>query len=157
MNEKNGTDEYQINLVNNPTVNYADFVIQPNSLDYGLYKCVFKVNMLNTNLEEQVDTFLKIEHTGLIISSLRLKASMYGGMIDITRGLNQAIVFDPFLYSYDLDQIAIISSLAFKYKCQLIESNIQQEYPNFYLNELKINSSLKPLDKCFNSIGLCFL
>ena len=155
LNEaKGGHDESQINLINNPTVNYADLVIQPNSLDYGLYRCVFSVKMLNTSLETQIETFLKIEHTGLVISSLRQKQPMFGGMIEITRGSNQTITFDPFLYSYDLDQLAVIYTLKFRYKCQLIESNIQQGYSEFYLDEFKSNSSLKPFDKCFNSIGL---
>jgi hypothetical protein len=158
LNEATGNqDESPIKLMNNPTLNNADLVIQPNSLDYGLYRFVFNVKMLNTSLETQIETFLRIEHTGLVISSLRQRQPMYGGMIEITRGSNQTITFDPFLYSYDLDQIAVISTLKFRYKCQLIESNIQQGFSEFYLDEFKSNSSLKPFEKCFNSTGLSLI
>ena len=74
----------------------------------------------------------------------------------------QNIPFNPFINSYDLDSIALISTLYFKYSCQIIDSNypLGSGYPkvsgtnqNIYLNEIKANASLKSMDKCFNSTG----
>jgi hypothetical protein len=159
LNEVTGNVESRIDLINNPTLNYADLVIQPKSLEYGVYKIVYKVIMSNTSFYEQVETFLKIEPSGLVLSSLRLMRPMYGGVIEITRGLNQTISFDPYLFTQDLDQVAVISGLKFKYSCQLVDSNVVQsggggsEYAQIYLSDLKLNASLKPFDKCFNSLG----
>jgi hypothetical protein len=159
LNEVTGNVESRIDLINNPTLNYADLVIQPKSLEYGVYKIVYRVIMSNTSFYEQVDTFLKIEPTGLVLSSLRLMRPMYGGVIEVTRGLNQTILFDPYLFTQDLDQVAVISDLKFKYSCQLVDSNGVQSgvggsgYAQIYLSDLKLNASLKPFDKCFNNLG----
>ena len=158
LNDLNGNVESRI-LLKNLAVNYADLVIQPKSLEYGVYKIVYKVIMSNTSFYEQVDTFLKIEPTGLVLSSLRLMRPMYGGLIEITRGLNQTISFDPYLFTQDLDQVVVISSFKFKYSCQIIESNVVKGgsggsgYAQIYLSDLKLNSSLKSYEECLNNLG----
>jgi hypothetical protein len=85
---------------------------------------------------------------------------MYGGTIEITRGQNQTIQFNPYLFTYDIDNEAVITSLTFKYACQLIDANIPKGYPlqpvtnkTIYLDDFKSNLSLSQLNSCFNSTG----
>ena len=56
--------------------------------------------------------------------------------------------------------MAIITSLTFKYACQIIDSNVPQGYPQIpgtfdviYLDDFKINTSLSSLESCFNTTG----
>ena len=86
---------------------------------------------------------------------------MYGGTIEISRGQSQSIAFNPFLFTYDIDGISIITSLTFKYSCQVIDSNVPKGFPRMpitnqiiYLSDFKTNSSLISLMNCFNSTGL---
>ena len=156
-----GISTKSIVLLNNPTINYAELVLQPHTLDYGLYRFVYTLTMTGTNLtsfKSQIDTFVLVFPSGLIISALKSSQPMFGGTIEITRGVDQKIQFDPFLNSYDIDSVAIITSLTFKYSCQIIDSNIPQGYPQIpgtsqliYLDDFKANSSLSLLDSCFNT------
>jgi hypothetical protein len=153
-----GQSEQQIVINNNPTINYADLVLQPQTLPYGLYRFVFTVKMSNTNCTDSTFTYIQIIPSGLVLSTLKLSQPIYGGTIEITRGQNQQIQFDPFLFTYDIDNVAVITSLTFKYSCQLIESNIPQGYPlqpgtnkTIYLDEFKADLSLNVLNYCFNS------
>ena len=149
-------------LKSNPTINYAELVLQPQTLSYGLYRLNYRVTMLyNVSLTSQIDTFIKIIPSGLVLSTLKLSQPMYGGTIEITRGTNQSIQFDPFLFTYDIDSIADITSLTFKYSCQKIDSGLESGYPKISgtnkiinLDEIKLNSSLKIYDKCFNTTGI---
>ena len=129
-------------------------VIQPQTLSYGVYRVSFTL----TASSSQIDTYIKIVPTGLVISALKSKQPMYGGTIQITRGVSETIEFNPLINSYDLDGQAVISSLSFKYACQIIDSNIQQAYPVYTntsqiitLDQFQANSFLAPLLKCFSS------
>jgi hypothetical protein len=144
-------------------LNYAELVLKPQTLDYGLYRFVFTVTMLNTAQQGQAIAFLRIIPSGLVLSTLRQSQPMFGGKIEIYRGENQKIDFDPFLYTYDIDSVAVISSLSFKYTCQIIDSDNAQGYPQLpgnqsvYLDDIKQNSSIKYLDKCFNATSTIFI
>jgi len=167
INEQNGLDINQKDLVNNPTINYAQLVIQPKTLNYGLYRFVYTVTMTlsssNTNssvFSDQVSTFVRIEPSGLVLSTLSLSQGMYGGTIEISRGQQQSIAFNPYLHSYDIDSLLVITTLQFKYSCQIIDSNVESGFPQWpgtnatiYMDEMKMNSSLQSYDKCFNSSG----
>ena len=137
-----GIDETQIILSANPTLSYAELVLQPQILSYGLYRIVFTASTVlfnSTNkLSNSIDTFIEIIPSGLVISSLRLSKPMYGGTIEITRGSNQSIQFDPYLFTYDIDRTAVITSLKFEYTCQIV-------------NQV-INATVRydSLDTCFN-------
>jgi hypothetical protein len=156
--------EQQIFMTNNPTLNYADLVLQPQTLSYGLYKIVFTVTMTDTVFSAFAFTYIQIIPSGVVLSTLKLSQPIFGGTIEITRGQNQPIQFDPFLFTYDIDSVVVITSLTFRYSCQLIASNIPQGYPlqpgtnkTIYLDDFKANPSLSPLNTCFNSTGLSFL
>ena len=159
-----GNDLQQIILNTNPTINYAQLVIQPKTFPNGLYRFVYTLTMTNTDstiFTSQVDTFVNIIPSGLVLSSLSLSQPMYGGTIEISRGQSQSIAFNPFLFTYDIDGISIITSLTFKYSCQVIDSNVPKGFPRMpitnqiiYLSDFKTNSSLISLMNCFNSTGL---
>jgi hypothetical protein len=162
VNELTGQIEKQVFIKNNPTINYADLVLQPQTLSYGVYKCVYTVTMLcNANFTSSVETFIKIVPSGLVLSTLKLSQPMFGGTIEINRGQNQQVQFDPFLFTYDIDNVAVISTLSFRYACQVIDSNIPQGYQQIpgtdqiiYLSDIKSNSSLSTYNTCFNSTSI---
>ena len=165
INEQNGLDINKIELFDNPTINYAQLVIQPQTLNYGLYRFVYMVTMSYTRnsslFSSQVSTYVKIEPSGLIISSLSLRQGIYGGTIEISRGQQQPITFNPYLNSYDIDSILVITTLSFKYSCQLIDSNVESGFPQLpgtnttiFMSDIKTNASLQLYDKCFNSTGI---
>ncbi len=169
INEQNGLDIDQIQLLNNPTIDYAQLVIQPRTLNYGLYRFVYKVAMImpvsssDTNssvFSSHVSTYVLIKPRGLILSTLSLSQGFYGGTIEISRGQQQPITFNPYLNSYDIDSILVITTLEFKYACQIIDSNVESGYPQvpgtnltLFMDEIKKNASLQIYDKCFNSSG----
>ena len=164
VNEQTGDDEHQIQLDNNPTINYAELVIQPKSLPvYGLYRFVYTVTMINSDsisYSSQTSTYVSIIPSGIVISALKSIQGIFGGTVEISRGQNQAINFNPFTNTYDIDGLAVISSLSFKYSCQLIDSNNESGYPIMpesssliYLDDFLTNANLKTYDKCFNSTG----
>ena len=164
INEQNGLDMNQIDLVNNPTINYAQLVIQPQTLNYGLYRFVYNVTMTyrinSTIFSNQVYTCVRIEPSGLILSALSLSQGIYGGTIEISRGQQQPIAFNPYFNSYDIDSLLVITTLEFKYSCQIIDSCVESGFPQLpgtnatiFMNEMKMNSSLEIYDKCFNSSG----
>jgi len=159
IEELNGTILQQIALIDNPTVKYAELVLQPQTLSYGLYKVVYTVTMTNTGSLSSFAAFIQISPSGLVLSSLKSSQPMYGGTIQIARGVFQPIQFDPYLFTYDIDNLAVISSLSFKYACQIIQSNIPQGNPEMsgtnqtiYLDNLKYNlSQANNNSTCFDS------
>ena len=158
VSEQTGLDLNSIKLINNPTINYAELVIQPKTLLYGLYRFVYTV--IINNLTYKVDTFVQIVPSGLVLSTLSLSKGIYGGSIKITRGQNQSILFNPFLNSYDTDSLLVITTLNFKYSCQIIDSNVESGHPKIpgtntliYMDDFNYNTSLQSLQKCFNTTG----
>ncbi len=67
--------------------------------------------------------------------------------------------FDPFLFTYDIDSKAVISSLSFKYSCQIINNQVGtiglvNNSNMIYLDAIKQQKSVNPMTKtCFNSTG----
>ena len=155
--------EQPILIKNNPTLTNQDLVLQPQTLDYGLYRIYFSVTFKsNINMTTlYVDTFLSIIPSGLVLSTLKLSQPMYGGTIEITRGTNQSIDFDPFLFTYDIDSKAVITSLSFKYSCQIVNDQgetiglVNDSNTNItYLDTIKQQKSVNPMhSSCFNSTG----
>ncbi len=170
VNPQNGLPLTQIHLTNNPTINYAQLVIQPQTLMYGLYQFEYTVTMTQTNssapVSSQIRTYVQIEPSGLILSTLSLSQGIYGGTIEISRGQHQEIPFNPYLNSYDIDSTLVITTLTFKYSCRIIDSGVVSgEYPqmpgtnaSIYMDEMKLNYSLHAAyDICFNTTGLRFI
>jgi hypothetical protein len=142
VNGMTGIDETQIYLKTNPTLTYAELVLQPQTLSYGLYRIIFTATQIfsysTEKLSNSIDTFIRIVPSGLVISSLRLSKPMFGGTIEITRGSNQAIQFNPYLFTYDIDGVAVITNLKFEYSCQIV-------------NQAKnVTVRANTLDMCFN-------
>ena len=163
LNSVTGVTDQTVVISDNPTINYAELVLQPNTLAYGMYRFVYTLSMVGMNLtsfRSQIDTFALIIPSGLVISALKSSQPMYGGTIEISRGIDQLIQFDPFLNSYDIDSVAVLTSLTFKYSCQIIDSNVPLGYPQIpgtsqFLNlyDFKTNMSLSSLNSCFNTTG----
>ena len=63
-NNVTGKDEKQIILKTNPTLAYAELVLQPQTLSYGLYRIVFTATTIGLNLTNKlsssIDTFIAI-------------------------------------------------------------------------------------------------
>ena len=140
--------------------NYSsELIIQPYTLEYGLYKFIFSSSLCD--LHSEIETYVKIIPSGLVLSTLDQSDGMYGGLIEISRGMNQEIKFNPFINSYDLDGGVDINLLSFKYACQLIDSNVERGYPKtnrlLFLDDFKSNASLISLLKCFNSSSKYFV
>jgi len=137
-----GIDEKQIYLKTNPTLAYAELVLQPQTLSYGLYRIIFTATQILPNSTEKLSnsiyTFIRIVPSGLVISSLKLSQPMFGGTIEITRGSSQSIQFDPYLFTYDIDGVAVITGLKFVYSCQIVNQ--------------AMNATVRSntLDTCFN-------
>ncbi|RNA25491.1 polycystin-1-like isoform X2, partial [Brachionus plicatilis] len=127
VDKKSGSIGQLVYLADNPTVNYAELVIQPNTLALGLYKIIYRVSMLfNSVYTSQSETFIEIVPSGIVISSL---VGQFGdGIYEIARGINQPIVLNPVMYSVDLDGKARMSSLRFIYFCKVIENEIELDY-----------------------------
>jgi hypothetical protein len=142
VNSMTGLDKKQIYLNTNPTLVYAELVLQPQTLSYGLYRIVFTATQIFDNstnkLSNSIDTFIEIIPSGLVVSSLRLSKPMYGGTIEITRGSSQSIQFNPYLFTYDIDGVAVITSLKFEYSCQIVNQAMNAT--------VRANT----LDMCFN-------
>ena len=143
VNNMTGEDEKQIYLNTNPTLAYAVLVLQPQTLSYGLYRIVFTATQILHNstekLSNSINTFIEIIPSGLVISSLKLSKPMYGGTVEITRGSNQMIQFNPYLFTYDIDGVAVITNLKFEYSCQIVKQSLN-------VTVVRVNS----LDTCFN-------
>jgi hypothetical protein len=163
--DSTGIDQQQITLSTNPTINYAELVLQPKTFTTGLYRFVYTLTMIipdGTTLTSEIDTFVSIIPSGLVLSTLSQSQPMYGGLIEISRGHAQSILFNPFLNTYDIDSIAVITSLTFKYSCQVIDSNVKQGYPvipstnqTVYLDQIKQNTNLITYNTCFgNTLNL---
>ena len=164
LDETTGADKNSVSLTDNPTVEYGELVIQPNSLSYGLYRFNLKVSMLNTRnglFQSELDTFVRVEPSGLVLSVLANAKIPAGGTYEISRGLEQAVEFNPYFFSYDVDGIVAVASLGFKYYCQVIELGVQMGFSKISNSEMvdlsmyKTRSDLVMRNNvtCFDSAG----
>ena len=69
VNPLNGFEEQSVVINNNPTINYAELVLQPQTLAYGLYRFIYTVTMTNNNFTSQIDTYIQVIPSGLVISA----------------------------------------------------------------------------------------
>jgi hypothetical protein len=162
VNGMTGIDETQIYLKTNPTLTYAELVLQPQTLLYGLYRIVFTATQILSNstekLSNSIDTFIEIIPSGLVISSLRLSKPMYGGTIEITRGSNQSILFNPYLFTYDIDGVTVITSLKFEYSCQIVNQAMNATVRSYALDTCfnGTNNGLENLIFCFTILKVFY-
>ena len=77
-------------------------------------------------------SFIQIDPSGLIILSLYGSTS---GTYEMAIGTNQAVSLDPVRFSYDVDSLAVISSLKFKFYCKVIDNGVEYEYPQIYYHD----------------------
>ncbi|CAF1080145.1 unnamed protein product, partial [Brachionus calyciflorus] len=155
IRESNGRIIREISITSNPTSSFTELVIPSNSLSYGLYKFVYKVQMFDTNsdlaaFQIDVDHYVKIVPSGIVVQLFP------GGMTNIRRGLDQNIILDPTIYSYDLDSYFSVKNLKFKFYCSIIEDGIIIKSPLISLNKFIDLESIKfNYTRNFSSIS-CF-
>jgi hypothetical protein len=93
---------------------------------------------------------VKIAASGIVVQVMNSSSD------EITRGLNQAIIFDPVAYSYDLDSLYSIKSLMFKFYCYIMDDGITTSTPFVGLNQKidLLSAALKQnYTSCFNSVN----
>ena len=112
-----------VELIDNPTQDYGQLVIQPGVLDYGLYKFVFSAKMDVEIYESEVSHFVKVIPTGVVIFSMK------GGIAEITRGIKQEVVLDPVSYSFDFDNLISSRDLTYYFYCQTIDNGFPNGFP----------------------------
>lgn len=152
INESDGNILKDINISNNPTVNSAELVIQPNSLEYGLYKFVYKIKMLDglEDFQKEIYHYIKIVPSGIVVRTLA------NGMFSISRGLEQSISLNPLLYSYDLDEVILMDKLKFNFYCSVVQSGILVKQPFVGFNRKIDLLSLKNEPYLFSNEISCF-
>ena len=144
----------EVNLINNPTVNFAELVIQENTLDYGTYKVVYQVQMVGQNqdlnaFQSLTEHFIKIVPSGLVINAFK------DGEFEIRRGINQTIELNPGLYSNDLDSIVDFKLMKFHFFCSIMENGFIISEPFSSLLQMVDLATFKAnkasiLESCFN-------
>ena len=130
-------------------------MVSPNSLAYGLYKFVIRVDVLDSvygTLSRTASEFIEIIPSGFVTYGLK------SGAFSQSIGLNQTFTFSPAEFSFDLDQILQASNLNFQFYCLNVISLLPSS-PSLtgveslikFKNDstLQINSSIN----CFESEG----
>ena len=146
-----------IDLKTNPTSTSSELVIPANSLVYGTYEFIFQVNLIVPSMTSggtftsTISTYIQIIPTGLAVFALE------NGISNILIGYGQSQILNPIAYSFDFDNIATISSLAFKYYCvTLFSSSSTPKSSSIDLATYKNNPSLAMYSNqtCFSSNGI---
>ena len=145
---------YEVDLGTNPSKYYAELVLEPNTLSYGLFKLVFGVKLAGMSTAIESFTYLEIVPTGLALSAFK------NAVNEITFGLNQTIQLKPVLYSIDLDSLADMSKLRFYFYCRTVDSaNLLNPFPTssgalvdlFSIKSGAISYALSNINSCFDS------
>jgi hypothetical protein len=109
-----------IDLTKNPTFQSSELVIQSNTLDFGVYEFIFKINVVSTdlnNVSNTANTFIQIIPSGLAIFGLQ------NGISSQLVGSSQSFILNPGLYSLDLDYLLSMNKLNYTFYCNSINSN----------------------------------
>ena len=132
-----------VDLSNNPSTSSSELYIPENTLFYGLYEVLYEVNVTMTafpyiNFTNSAKSYFKIVPTGLAINGIE------NGVTSLFIGSNQEFYLTPANYSYDLDELADLSSLNYKYYCRTIDltSNLIDNSTMTDLSTYKSNTGL---------------
>ena len=155
VDPSNGANRQQIDLSRNPTSKFAEIVVQPNALNYGLYKFVFTVRMIGSNLmgrifESSIESFIKVVPTGIVVWGLK------GGIAERRLGLDQQLEFTPALFSFDQDSLVSPTQLKYKFYCTTVDSGIARDYPRKNVKEKLDLLTLKSGAFTMTSNTTCF-
>ena len=132
-----------VDLSNNPSIVSSGLYIPENTLYYGLYEVIYQINVIMTaypylNTTISGYSYFKIVPTGLTINGIE------NGVTSLFIGSNQEFYLTPANYSYDLDELADLSSLNYKYYCRTIDltSNLIDNSTMTDLSTYKSNTGL---------------
>ncbi len=141
-----------IDITANPTSITPELVVQANSLEYGLYKFTFQVNVQTVDnfLTNSISTFIQIIPTGLAVFAVQ------NGISSLLIGSRQNLILKPDVFSVDLDYLISPNSLQYKIFCSTINTTLSStvnNVKNIDLLTYKSNSSLKMAsnETCFAS------
>ena len=109
-----------VDLFNNISTVLSELYIPENTLTYGLYEVIYEVNVTMTvdpyiNFTNFRYNYFKIVPSGIAINGIE------NGVTSLFIGSNQEFHLTPTNYSYDLDELADLSSLNYKYYCRTID------------------------------------
>ena len=147
-----------IDLSANPSLQSSTLVIQSNSLAYGLYKFTIQVDTVTSlygTFTNTAQTYTQIIPTGLAVFGIA------NGISSQLIGSTQPFVLNPVAYSFDMDNLVVLSSLQFDFYCQTINVNqstllasSQLAMPS--LKAYTTNSSLVLAKNvtCFGTLGI---
>ena len=101
-----------------------------------------------------ISTYVQVIPTGLVVYALQ------NGIQSILIGSNQTLIFNPVLYSFDMDNFVSPQLLEFKFFCQKVNSsaimeNIENSHIDLY--QYKMNNSVMEMFSnltCFDSNGI---
>ena len=150
LNEEDKTVAEEIFLNNNPTLRELNLLILANSLNFGLYRISFNVNITTENSEffsYEKNNYIKVVPSGLFVSAFE------NGLDSLTIGLAQSLEINPSKHSYDMDKLVGINSIVYKFYCRSIFANeSNSKFPNslFDLSSIKLKN-LSINGTCFNS------
>lgn len=150
---ENTNQEENITLVNVTSIYNTELFIPKNTLDYGLYKFKFQVELRsNTSFTSSIDTWIRI------IESKGIFWAFPNGADEISVGYSQKVIIDPLKYSYFLEPSKTFENYSFNYYCRVLKNDVAEEYPKDILNTLIDLRLFKASPTAFNvsSGELCF-
>ncbi len=161
IHNQNGSIINNTDINSNPTVNTSKLTLLSNFLEYGAYKLTYVANITtvyNDVLVKETSTFFSIMPTGINVFVFE------NSQTNVTIGQVQPLVLDPVTFSYDLDSLADVGSLEFKFYCMVVNSTLVNinfltngSYRNLTdLKTAKVNNMLTN-QSCFNSTGIDLL
>jgi hypothetical protein len=105
----------------NPTQYNSELVMQPNTLNYALYKIVYHV---------EIDKTLKTSFTYIDVLPTGISIYVYPNRIErVEIGNQQSIQLDPITYSIDIDKLVVFSNLVFKFYCKPEDPGSITDFP----------------------------
>ena len=93
----------------NPTKYSSELVIQSNQLEYGLYEFKLQVQISSNGIVRATSKFVEIIPTDIAVYGL------FNGVLGIVIGSRQFLTLDPVLFSTNLDEIGMTSSMNFTF------------------------------------------
>lgn len=102
--------------------------------------------------QASVETFIRVDPNGFLVNSFETSQ-----LSQLTIGTSQILVFNPSLYSIDLDTNTVASNSSYQFYCTIVDNGVPLGYPKLYENvymslaTAKINSYSN--EQCFSDLS----
>lgn len=159
INTFNGSLISNLSVLSYPSSNLDYLNITNGTLKYGLYKFIFKLNLIPTNnptliIQSTAFCYIKIISSGYILSAFDSDVT---SDYKLSVGLLDTIAFVPAFYSKDLDNLVMFNKLSYNYYCILEDLNTNLQVEKSFDDDLH---SIKPDDALTNEqinwVDTCF-